>query len=101
MMLVMMPFYGSESLVTICSLSSTDEISHDYNDDEDEQHHTYTNSYSVVRLVGFAQVDYSNKKMPGYANPSTKQTKNPLKTSMQTFTTWLFELEMLETKVRN
>lgn len=74
MMLVMMPFYGSESLVTICSLSSTDEISHDYNDDEDEQHHTYTNSYSVVRLVGFAQVDYSNKQTDAWLRKSKYKT---------------------------
>lgn len=48
----------SESLVTICSPSPTDEISHDYDDDEDEQNHTYANGHSVVWLVSLAQVSY-------------------------------------------
>lgn len=51
-------FSPSESLVTICSPSPTDEISHDYDDDEDDQHHTYANGHTVVWLVGLAQVNY-------------------------------------------
>lgn len=53
-------FSPSESLVTICSPSPTDEISHDNDYDEDDQHYSYANGDSVVWLVGLAQVSYSN-----------------------------------------
>lgn len=55
-------FSPSESLVTICSSSPTDEISHNYDNDEDEQHHTYANGHSVIWLVSLAQVSYSNRQ---------------------------------------
>lgn len=71
-------FSTSESLISICSLSPADEISHDYDEDEDEQHYTYTNGHSVVWLVGFAQVNYSNRQRDAWLLKSKSTKQNTL-----------------------